>query len=328
MEEQAVSVTLNQITLEVKFYLNQTAQNIIEVGKRLNQAKAMLPHGEFKNWLEENFKLSQRTANNFMAVAERFGNSPTSANLNQSQMVEMLALPEGEEEKFISEKADEGTPVEDMTVKTLREEVAKYKADYESEKAKVENLFADLEKAKTQKEWNERTFKQQAAELKELQKDNGRLKAKFDTADKLANQYHVERDQLKRQLENQKPIVVEPEDYQQLKNAREQLQAKIEYLEKELTNKTVEVVAPADYDATKKELVKLKADQSEITQRMDVFQKLDAVARNIRDVLNSQSKTGIEDYARDYNDRFGGMCADFQDFLNSFQSLYKREQIK
>ena len=144
----------------------------------------------------------------------------------------------------------------------------------------------------------------------------------------MANQYHVERDQLQRQLENQKPIVVEPEDYKQLKNAREQLKNKIEYLEKELENKTVEVVAPADYDATKKELAKLKAEQSEITQRMDVFQKLDAVARNIRDVLNSQSKTGIEDYARDYNDRFGGMCADFQDFLNSFQSLYKREQIK
>lgn len=133
--------------MEVKFYLNQTAQNIIEVGKRLTQAKTMLPHGEFGNWLEENFKLSQRTANNFMAVAERFGNSPTSANLNQSQMVEMLALPEGETEKFIAEKAAEGTPVEDMTIKTLREEVAKWKATAETEKAKTENLFAKFEKS-------------------------------------------------------------------------------------------------------------------------------------------------------------------------------------
>ena len=80
------------------------------------QAKAMLPHGEFGNWLDSNFGLSQRTANNFMACAERFGNSPTSANLNQSQMIEMLALPAGETEKFIEEKAAEGTPVEDMTV--------------------------------------------------------------------------------------------------------------------------------------------------------------------------------------------------------------------
>lgn len=40
-----------------------------------------------------------------LQIAERFGNSQTSANLNQSQMVEMLALPAGEEEKFIEQKA-------------------------------------------------------------------------------------------------------------------------------------------------------------------------------------------------------------------------------
>ena len=170
MEEKAVSVSLDQITLEVKFYLNQTAQNIIEVGKRLTQAKEMLPHGEFQNWLQDNFNLSYRMAAKFMQVADRFSNVPSKALFNQTQMIEMLTLPADETENFIAEKAAEGNPVEDMTIKTLREEVAKYKADYESEKAKVENLFADLEKAKTQKEWDERTFKQQAAELKELQR--------------------------------------------------------------------------------------------------------------------------------------------------------------
>ena len=60
----------------------------------------------------------------FMQIAERFGKSTTSWILNYSQMAEMLALPEGDEEKFIEEKAAEGKPVEDMTVKTLRAEVA------------------------------------------------------------------------------------------------------------------------------------------------------------------------------------------------------------
>ena len=40
----------------------------------------------------------------------------------------MLTLPAGEEEKFIAEKAAEGTPVENMTVKQTREEIQKYKA--------------------------------------------------------------------------------------------------------------------------------------------------------------------------------------------------------
>ena len=34
-------------------------------------------------------------------------------------MIELLALPEAETEKFIEEKSAEGTPVEDMTVKKL-----------------------------------------------------------------------------------------------------------------------------------------------------------------------------------------------------------------
>lgn len=52
-----------------------------------------------------------------MQIAERFGKTQTSADLKFYQMVQMLALPEGEEEKFIAEKATEGISVEDMTVK-------------------------------------------------------------------------------------------------------------------------------------------------------------------------------------------------------------------
>ena len=44
-----------------------------------------------------------------MRCAERFSNSATSQNLNRSQMIEMLSLPDAEEtEKFIAEKAAEG----------------------------------------------------------------------------------------------------------------------------------------------------------------------------------------------------------------------------
>ena len=43
-----------------------------------------------------------------MRCAEQFGNSTTSWNLKPSQLVEMLALPEGDVEKFIAAKAAEG----------------------------------------------------------------------------------------------------------------------------------------------------------------------------------------------------------------------------
>ena len=110
MEETAITVTLNQITLEVKFYLSQTAQNIIEVGKRLMQAKEMLPHGEFGKWLDSNFGLSQSTAQKFMKCAERFGNAVSIRDLNFTQMIALLSLPESETEKSIAEKAADFKP--------------------------------------------------------------------------------------------------------------------------------------------------------------------------------------------------------------------------
>ena len=81
-----------------------------------------------------------------MRIAERFANSAMSQNLKTSQMVELLALPAEETEKFIAAKAAEGTPVEDMTVKNLRDEVVKWKTDYEQKKSEVENLFHENER--------------------------------------------------------------------------------------------------------------------------------------------------------------------------------------
>ena len=120
-------MSIEKLTSEIQYYLVQMGQNAIEVGKRLILAKAKLQHGEWQNWLEDNFNLSYKMAVKFMQVAERFSKVSTSRLFSQSQMMEMLSLPEVETEKFIEQKALEGTPVEDMTVKKLREEIKKYK---------------------------------------------------------------------------------------------------------------------------------------------------------------------------------------------------------
>ena len=56
-----------------------------------------------------------------MAVAERFSNVNSNALLNQSQMIQLLSLPDAAEtEKFLAEKAAEDKNVADMTIKQLR----------------------------------------------------------------------------------------------------------------------------------------------------------------------------------------------------------------
>lgn len=128
--------TIEKLTAEIQYYLVQMGQNAIEIGKRLILAKAKLSHGKWQNWLEDNFNLSYRTAAKFMAIAERFSKVPTSALFSQSQMFEMLSLPESETKKFIEVRALEGTPVDSMSIKKLREEIKKYKSDLAAEPTK------------------------------------------------------------------------------------------------------------------------------------------------------------------------------------------------
>ena len=119
--------TIANLTAEIQYYLVQMGQNAIEIGKRLILAKAKLSHGEWQSWLQDNFNLSYKMAAKFMKVAERFSKVSTSRLFSQSQMFEMLSLPESETEKFIEVRALEGTPVDSMSIKKLREEIKKYK---------------------------------------------------------------------------------------------------------------------------------------------------------------------------------------------------------
>ena len=51
-------MTLNQRVVKIKFLLNQTAQNIIEISKELTAAKNEVPHSEWLNWLDNNFGMT------------------------------------------------------------------------------------------------------------------------------------------------------------------------------------------------------------------------------------------------------------------------------
>ena len=129
------NTTLPKLEEEIRFHLEKINQShieignhIIEIGKRLIQAKALLKHGEWLNWLQDNFQLSYPTATKFMKCAERFPNV-ASNHLTSTQMIQLLALPSAEEtEEFIKQKAKTGTPVADMSIRTLIKEIKQWKS--------------------------------------------------------------------------------------------------------------------------------------------------------------------------------------------------------
>jgi hypothetical protein len=180
---------LGAITAEICMLRDQTASNIIEIGKRLTAAKEMLPHGEWLKWLEEKVQFSIYTASRFMRAAERFANLPTSANLPTGKVMELLALPEGQTDAFVAEH-----DVESMTVKQLREEIKRAKAETEAEKQRADETAQQAaERVQITKEAFEEKYArevkaaQEAREaaryqLREKDAELARIKAEIDKA--------------------------------------------------------------------------------------------------------------------------------------------------
>lgn len=309
--------TLDQLTVEVKFYLKQTAQNILEVGKRLIQAKALLPHGEFGNWLKNNFGLSHNAANKFMKCAERFSNCSTSNILNQSQMFELLALPEDETEAFIEAQAAAGTPVEDMTVKKLRAEIADWKRRDEENQQKIAVYAEELSATQIELADTKDAVKKAAADANEkftryenavrtVSDENYGLKRDLAAAQQDAQHARLE-------LQNRPIEVVPPSDYHDVKNALAAKDAEIARKAERIASLQEQLKGTTD-ELNAKHAVELQALDAE--DYATVAQKLDAIYALITDISNSPNAGKvIADYERNNPERYHLLCASFSDFI-------------
>src|SRR5262249_45505819 len=106
--------------------VKKTVEDIIEVGNDLLAVKEALEHGQFGPWLRAEFGWSERTAQNFMSVAERFKSAKIADWPIRPGAASFLAAPAVPDEarQVAVEKAEAG---EEITVATAREIVAEAK---------------------------------------------------------------------------------------------------------------------------------------------------------------------------------------------------------
>lgn len=93
---------LEKIEKEIITLKNQTAENMIQIGCKLIEAKKQLSHGEWGVWLENKVEFSQRTANQFMRIAKEFGSNPEMlADLGITKIGLLLDVPIEKRKYFI-----------------------------------------------------------------------------------------------------------------------------------------------------------------------------------------------------------------------------------
>lgn len=148
---------IQTVTTEIRTLTKQGQRLIleyaIEIGRRLCEAKSMLPHGEWGNWLREEVEFSQSTANNFMRMFEEYGadqisifgaeaKSQTIGNLPYTKALKLLALPAEEREEFVQTK-DVAQMSSRELERAIRERDAARKQAQDAE-GKIESLQRDL----------------------------------------------------------------------------------------------------------------------------------------------------------------------------------------
>lgn len=231
---EIVAAEIRQITDQTrKMVLN----NSIEIGKRLCEAKEMVPHGEWGSWLEKEVNFKQSTANNLMRIYTEYGDiqgelwgasakSQTFGNLSYSQAVALLAVPAEEREEFVKENH-----VEDMSTRELQEAI---KERDEAIKARDEARKELDEAVKSRETEIDKVLEQAVKKEKKLQKE-------LDFANK--------------------KLKMEQEDHEKMQKAAEdaanETQAKIEELREKLA--AAEAKEPEPSEEMQAEIDRLKA---------------------------------------------------------------------
>ncbi len=178
----------------------------VEAGRRLCEAKAMLEHGEWGNWVKNETGMSQSSASRLMKIFREYSDdqitlegavakSSTLQNLTVSNALRLLAIPEEEREAFALEHDAEHLSARELEkVIAERDAMSRDLAETEKEVDKLEDeLKAAREKVKELEsrpvpvavETDEEAVQKAAADAKaEAQKEIDRLQKKLAAAEK------------------------------------------------------------------------------------------------------------------------------------------------
>ncbi len=285
MNELEVRRTPELIAAEINHIKEETKRivlnNSIEIGRRLTEAKLIVPHGEWGKWLEEKVDYSKTTANNLMNIFNEYGaaqmdllgsniNDTVFANITYTQAVELLLIKNPEERKEFVENND----MENMSTRELKKAIADLKKS-EKEKEEYKNKY---EKLKNKAEEDQKTLVQaveKAAEhANEMEIEKNKLLEEMNNNSKIAEeatQKIKEYEKKIKELEERPTDVIPGIDEEQMKKIEEEHKREVEKLlfEKE---------------KVESKLKEIQSKQNDSTVKFNIH--LDTLIKNFENILN------------------------------------------
>ena len=119
---------LTGLEAQARLYSENLAMNMFQLGRVFTEAKQLVKHGEWGQWLRDNSGMGERSAQQLMQVYARFGDRPQLMGVDKSKLFKMLSLPSGQEEAFIA-----GHDLDNMTSREVEAAVKQAKADLQAQ---------------------------------------------------------------------------------------------------------------------------------------------------------------------------------------------------
>ena len=114
---RAVRVSTERIRQLVK----RSLDDVVEIGAELISVKQTLPHGQFRPWLDSEFGWKERSARNFMNVAQRFKSASVADLEMDLTATYLLAAPSTPDRvrAVALERAEHGEHITNATVQDI-----------------------------------------------------------------------------------------------------------------------------------------------------------------------------------------------------------------
>lgn len=192
VQERTLPVIASEIKTIEEVVYKATLEGVIQIGKRLEEAKGQIGHGSFSDWCKEYLGYSQRQAQKYMEISSKysdenspFSNANISSHLSISKAYSLLALPEEEVESFTEEHDIESLTVKQLEeeIKNLKEEKARELKEKTEEVQDLKNIMLQLENEKANipdTEALEAELKQMREALEQAETEKEKLEKKVD----------------------------------------------------------------------------------------------------------------------------------------------------
>ena len=271
------------ITQEIQFYKGQACMSMVEIGKRLLEAKQCLPHGAWGEWLKNEVDFSERTAQNFMRIAKEYTNPQLIADIGNSasKAIMLLSMPEEEREEFVGEAHEingEEKTVAEMTNKELQEVLKELEAERkEKEQLKKQlDLFED-EAQRKQDEAVDAAYSHGEEQIKRLSELKEQAEAAAREAEKKVAELQGEVSELQMQKEQTTLL-----DATELEKIRMEAEAE--------AKKKAEAALQKKLDKAKKEAEKAKKEAKEAQAAIEAHEEAQKEAEETALALKERLK--------------------------------------